>query len=434
MKATIIPADNELTTTTSARLLDRMAKRAVFARLRQLRHGELIIAEQDGTYRFGETNAQFAVSVTVRVRDPRFYSDLAFGGSIGAGEAYMEGLWECDQLTDLVRLLLRNRQVLDGMDGSLSILSTPLHKVFHWLNRNTVSGSRRNIQAHYDIGNDLFSAFLDSTMMYSCGIFETTSATLEQASLAKLDRICRKLALKPGDHVLEIGTGWGGFAIHAAKYYGCRVTTTTISEQQYELARQRIAEAGLEDQISLLKQDYRQLNGKYDKLVSIEMIEAIGHQYFDTFFAKCSALLKPDGLMLLQSITIADQRYDAARRSVDFIQRYIFPGSCIPSISVLAGSAARSSDMCLYNLEDIGPHYALTLQRWRERFFENIQAIRKMGYSNRFARMWEFYLCYCEGGFMERAIGDVQMLFTKPLARRAAVVPALSRDAMVDAT
>jgi cyclopropane-fatty-acyl-phospholipid synthase len=261
---------------------------------------------------------------------------------------------------------------------------------------------------------------LDPTMMYSSGIFEKPSQSLEDASLAKLKIICQKLALKESDHVLEIGTGWGGFAIYAAKNYGCKITTTTISQQQYLLAIERIKAAGLEDKIEVLLSDYRDLTGTFDKLVSIEMIEAIGHQFFDTYFAQCSRLLTPNGMMLLQAITIADQRYASALKSVDFIQRYIFPGSCIPSVTAMLNSITQSTDLRLFDLQDIGPHYATTLAKWRDNFFEHIEAIRAMGYPETFIRMWEFYLCYCEGGFEERALGDVHMLLVKPENRRAA--------------
>jgi cyclopropane-fatty-acyl-phospholipid synthase len=338
----------------------------------------------------------------------------------------MHGHWSCDDLTGMIRLLLQNRAVLDGMDGGLARLTVPLQKLFHWVNRNTRAGSRRNIAAHYDLGNDFFSLWLDPTMMYSSAIFEQPDASLYQASVAKLDRICRKLDLKPGDHVVEIGTGWGGFALHAAANYGCEVTTTTISREQFELASRRVAEAGLDQRVHLLLEDYRDLDGRYDKLVSIEMIEAVGHQYLDTYFEQCSRLLKDDGAMLLQAITIQDQRYSKALKTIDFIKRYIFPGSFIPSVSAISDSVARSTDMKIFHLEDIGPHYATTLRRWRERFFDRIEEVSALGYPEEFIRMWEFYLCYCEGGFLERAIGDVQVMLTKPGCRRDPIVPALS--------
>jgi cyclopropane-fatty-acyl-phospholipid synthase len=329
----------------------------------------------------------------------------------------MQGYWSTDDLTALVRILLHNREVLDGMEIGLARATAPLRKALHWAARNTRRGSRRNISAHYDLGNDFFRLFLDPTMMYSSAVFEHPGMTLEAASIAKLDRICRKLDLHPGDHVMEIGTGWGGFAMHAAANYGCRVTTTTLSRRQHELAHERIAAAGLANRVTLLLEDYRDLSGQYDKLVSIEMIEAVGHQYYDAYFRKCSELLKPDGMMMLQAITIADQRYESARDSVDFIKRYIFPGCCIPSVAALSDSIARASDMRLFHLTDIGPHYATTLRWWRENLFANLDQVRALDYPDEFIRMWEFYLCYCEGGFSERVLGDAQMLLVKPLAR-----------------
>jgi len=294
-------------------------------------------------------------------------------------------------------------------------------KVLHWLNSNTTEGSRKNIAAHYDLGNDMFALFLDPTMMYSSAMFDETTKTLQAASELKLKTICDKLDLKPTDHVVEIGTGWGGFAIYAAQHYGCKVTTTTISKQQYTLAKTRVEAAGLQDCITLLLEDYRHLTGQYDKLVSIEMIEAVGHQFYDTYFAKVSTLLKPNGLALIQAITIADQRYQSAIQSVDFIQRYIFPGSNIPSNTAMLNSITKVSDMRLFDLEDIGPQYATTLRMWRENFFANIQQVRQLGYTEEFIKMWEFYLCYCEGGFEERALGDVHLLLAKPENRRETV-------------
>ncbi len=376
-------------------------------------------------HHYGRRTERCPLGVTVRVHDPRFWSELAFGGSIGAGEAYMQGYWSVNDLTAVVRILLQNRAVLDGMETGLARLTGPLQQALHWFNRNTREGSRRNIAAHYDLGNDFFQLFLDPTMMYSSAIFEHPKQTLEQAQRTRLERICRKLDLQPTDHLLEIGTGWGGMAIHAAQHYGCRVTTTTISRQQYELARERIAAAGLEDRITVLLEDYRDLTGQYDKLVSIEMIEAVGHQFYDTYFRQCGRLLKHDGLMLLQAITIADQRYETARKSVDFIQRHIFPGSTIPSVTAMLDATTRASDLKLAHLEDIGPHYAATLRVWRENLLRNLDAVRALGYPEEFIRMWEFYLSYCEGGFAERALGDVHMLLAKPGNRREALVPAL---------
>jgi len=404
--------------------LDGLATRAVLARLAGIEHGELVLRDGVTEHRYGCASSRYALSATITVHDPRFYSDMAFGGSIGAGEAYMQGWWTVDDLTALVRILLCNRAVLDGMEGGLARLTGPLQKALHWLNRNTREGSRRNIAAHYDLGNDFFRLFLDPTMMYSSAIFKHQGMTLEQAQLSRLDRICRKLELAPGDHLLEIGTGWGSMAMHAAEHFGCRVTTTTISREQHELATERIARAGLAGRITVLREDYRDLSGQFDKLVSIEMIEAVGHHFYDDYFSQCGRLLKDDGLMLLQAITIADQRYEAARRSVDFIQRYIFPGSTIPSVTAMLDSITRASDLRLTHLEDIGPHYATTLRLWRENCERERDAIRALGYPEDFMRMWEFYLCYCEGGFLERAIGDVQMLLAKP-GNRSEVVTQL---------
>ena len=342
-------------------------------------------------------------------------------GSVGAGEAYINGHWSCDDLTALVRILVVNRSTLSGLEGGAARLSRPFFKLFHYLNQNSRSGSARNIAAHYDLGNALYQLMLDETMAYSCGIFEHEESTLLQASQAKFDAACRKLALSPSDHVLEIGTGWGGFALHAAQHYGCRVTTTTISQAQYDYARERIAAAGLQDRICLLLEDYRDLTGRYDKLVSIEMVEAVGAKYVDTYFRQCGALLSPQGAMLLQAITIQDQIYDEALRSVDYIQRYIFPGSFIPSVTALAAAICRASDLKIFHLEDIGPHYARTLAQWRRNFFARLPDVRRLGYPDSFVRLWEFYLCYCEGAFAERQLGDVQMLLTKPRCRRQPV-------------
>ncbi len=421
MKTSTLEARLPIQFTPKPHFLDGIAERALRSRLAGLAHGQLTLIDAGNAERYGRPGGGSDLHATVRVHDPRFYSEIAFGGSIGAGEAYMQGYWSTDDLTALMRILLQNRAVLEGLETGLARFTAPLQKALHWMARNTHGGSRRNIAAHYDLGNDFFALFLDPTMMYSSGVFERADNTLEEASLAKLDRICRKLELKPGDHVLEIGTGWGGFALHAARKYGCRVTTTTISRRQYELAEQRIRAAGLADRITLLLEDYRDLGGQYDKLVSIEMIEAVGHDYYDTYFRKCSGLLKPEGMMLLQGITIADRQYEQARRSVDFIQRHIFPGSCIPSVSALTASISRASDLRLFHLDDIGPHYATTLRRWRDNFFANIDAVKALGYPDSFIRMWDFYLCYCEGGFAERAIGDVQMLLVKPGCRRAAL-------------
>ena len=399
--------------------LEALARRVVRARLESLRDGQIVVSENGRHESFGEVTDDLPLTVHLTINDPRFYSDIAFGGAVGAGESFIQGCWTCDELTTLVRILVKNRDVLLDMDSGTARLTRPLQKLFHWLNRNTRNGSRRNIAAHYDLGNDFYALWLDKRMMYSGAIFEHADMSLEAASVAKLDRICRKLDLSPADHVLEIGTGWGGFAIHAAENYGCRVTTTTISKQQHDYAKDAIAKAGLEDRITLLQSDYRDLEGQYDKLVSIEMIEAVGHEFHDTYFRKCCELVKKDGLMLLQAITIADQHYERAKKTVDFIKRYIFPGGCLTSVTAMSETLTRVTDMRIVDLEDIGPHYATTLRRWHDRFFDNIDQVRSMGFSEEFIRMWHYYLCYCEGGFLERAIGNVQMLMMRPHARPA---------------
>ena len=408
--------------------LDSLVKRKLLSVFERIESGELTIVDGNEVFRFGAATRDFDIKVRVTVHDPRFWGDIGLGGTIGAGESYMQGFWHSDNLTNLIRLFIRNRHVMDDMERGLARLTSPINKLLHALRRNSVTGSRKNISAHYDLGNDMFSLFLDETMMYSCGIFEYPEATMKEASEAKLDRICKKLNLVPEDHVIEIGTGWGGFAIHAAKHYGCRVTTTTISKAQFDFARQRVKAEGLEDRITLLLQDYRKLEGTYDKLVSIEMIEAVGHHFMDTYFDKCSSLLKPDGVMLIQAITIADQRYEEAKRSVDFIQKYIFPGGFIPSVTAMTDSVTRNTDLRLFHLEDIGPHYATTLRHWRQRFFHNIESVRALGYPESFVRMWEYYLCYTEGGFEERAIGNAHLLFTKPQSRHASILPVINAD------
>ena len=410
-------------------IIERFARRAVLARLAGIKRGRIVIEDGDERIEFGQDTANADLRTTIRVLDQRFYSDLALGGSMGAGEAYMAGSWTTDDLTALVQIMIRNREVMEGMDAGLARLGSPARRLLHYFNRNTRAGSLRNIAAHYDLGNDFFELILDRTLMYSCAIFSRPDATLEEAATAKVDRICRKLDLRANDHLLEIGTGWGGFAIHAARNYGCRVTTTTISRAQHDYAVKKIAEQNLADRITVLFKDYRDLAGdlvgKFDKAVSIEMIEAVGHQFLDSYFRKCGELLKPDGIMLLQAITIADQYYESAVRRVDFIKKYIFPGSFIPSVTALCNSITRSSDLRLFHLEDLTPNYAETLKNWRMRMFANIERVRSLGYPEEFIRMWEFYLCYCEGGFRERYIGDVQMLLTKPECRIAPILPPL---------
>lgn len=417
MRHLSIASEDFLAETPKPSRLDRLARRAVMHRLSVIEYGRLTVIDGDTLHHFGDTAAELTATITIT--DRRFYSDVAFGGTIGGGEAYIRGYWHTECVTDVVRIFAKNRHVLENMESGIARLTRPLQKLLHRFNQNTRSGSRRNISAHYDLGNDFFELWLDSRMQYSAAIFEEPDVGLDAAQVAKLDRICRKLRLEKDDHLLEIGTGWGGLAVHAARHYGCKVTTTTISEEQYDYARHRISEEGLENRITLKMSDYRDLEGTYDKLVSVEMLEAVGHEYHATFFRKCCELLKPAGLMVLQTITIADQRYDKSKRSVDFIQRYIFPGGCLPSVTSMNQTMTEHTDLRVTHTEDIGPHYATTLRHWHDRMFERIDEVRKLGYSNEFIRMWQYYLCYCEGGFLERVIGNVQFIAIRPLNRHA---------------
>jgi cyclopropane-fatty-acyl-phospholipid synthase len=400
---------------------DRFLRQQLLGQLSQLRHGRLLLSDDGEQLEFGDAAAD--LQIHMEILGPAFYRAVATNGSVGAGEAYMDGLWRCDNLVGLVQLLVRNRDMLDGMESGLARLGGMAMRGWHALRRNTRDGSRRNIAAHYDLGNDFFSLFLSSDLMYSSAIWTDESDTLEIASTRKLERICRKLDLKPTDRMIEIGTGWGGFALYAAQHYGCHVTTTTISREQHALASEHVTAAGLSDRVSLLLKDYRDLEGQYDKLVSIEMVEAIGAPYLDVYFEKLGSLLKPDGLALLQAITIEDHRYAQALTSVDFIKRHVFPGSFIPSINALLAAKTRSSDLALTQLEDFGHSYALTLKAWRERFMAHLPQVRAQGFDERFIRMWEFYLAYCEGGFRERSIGVAHLLLAKPGNRRAALLP-----------
>ncbi|MGB3462858.1 MAG: cyclopropane-fatty-acyl-phospholipid synthase family protein [Rhodanobacter lindaniclasticus] len=404
--------------------LDRFLRRQLLDRMRGLRHGRLVLSDACGTIELGEpTGAQPTLQIHLQVLDPGFYRAVARHGSVGTGESYMDGQWRCDNLVGLIQLLVRNRDLLDGMESGLARVGGVAMRLWHALRRNTRDGSRRNIAAHYDLGNDFFSLFLSADLMYSSAIWSDPADTLETASARKLERICRQLDLQPTDRVIEIGTGWGGFALYAAQHYGCHVTTTTISREQHALASRRVAEAGMKGYVTLLLEDYRDLEGQYDKLVSIEMVEAIGAPYLDVYFGKLGSLLKPDGLALVQAITIEDHRYAQALKSVDFIKRHVFPGSFIPSISALLAAKTRASDLGLIRLEDFGGSYAQTLEAWRERFMAHLPQVRAQGFDERFVRLWEFYLAYCEGGFRERSIGVAHLLMAKPGHRPAASSP-----------
>lgn len=397
----------------SETLVDR-CRQGVAEQLDQLRDGQLELHENGSRWVCGEVGSLHA---ELTIDDASAWVDIALGGSIGAAESYMDGHWHSRDLTSLIQLFARNLDALDRIESKQRWWNQATRKLAHWWYDNSRQGAKRNIARHYDLGNDMFKLWLDPLMMYSSAIYPHTNASLEQAAEYKLRRIAEKLKIKATDQVLEIGTGWGGLSIFLARNYGCHVTTTTISREQYDEAKARIEALGFQDKITLLLQDYRELQGQFDKLVSIEMIEAVGLKYLPEYFRKCSSLLKPDGAFLLQSITIADQRYDYAASNVDFIQKYIFPGGALPSNSRIAECLRDDTDMMLMHHEDIGQHYARTLRDWRQRFLSNKEAILAQGYDQRFLRMWEYYLCYCEGGFLERTISCAQLLMHKPRCR-----------------
>jgi cyclopropane-fatty-acyl-phospholipid synthase len=370
----------------------------------------------DGAWRraFGPADAR--LRATVHVNDREFWRALA-RGSTPLAECYAADGWDCDDLVSLVRIGARQLPRVDVLRRPFTPLRNALTRIPH----NTRDGARRAIAAHYDLGNDMFRLFLDETMTYSCAVWEAPDMTLAEAQEAKLDRVCRKLELTPDDHVIEIGTGWGSFALHAAGRYGCRVTTTTISEEQYALAVERVREAGLDDRVTVLFEDYRDLRGSFSKLASIEMIEAVGWQYFDAFFSSCSRLLEPDGLMLLQAIVVDDRAFEIEKASRGFVTDLIFPAGCLPSVEVISRSTARATDMRMLDLEDITADYPRTLREWRQNFVRNADRAAELGYDRRFRRLWDLYLCWCEGGFLERRIGDVQVLLAKPAYRGSPV-------------
>ncbi|HEX6459604.1 MAG TPA: cyclopropane-fatty-acyl-phospholipid synthase family protein [Thermoleophilaceae bacterium] len=386
---------------------------AIGAMLGRMRVGSVEIVENGTRRRFGHGEP----SATVHVRSPRVWAAL-LRGSRGLAESYADGLWDSPDPADVVRLCALNIEPYDRLRARLAPLRAPLNYLRGNSRRNTRDRARQAISAHYDLGNDLFELMLDPTMTYSCGFFESPETSLEEASLAKLDRVCRKLRLEPEDHVLEIGTGWGSFALHAAAEYGCRVTTTTLSREQYEYAERAVHDAGLDDRVTLLLEDYRDLRGHFDKLVSIEMIEAVGWREFGTFFERCSRLLEPDGTMLLQAITIDDRAYDVEKHSSTFIRDLIFPEGCLPSVEVISSEVAANTDLRLIGLEDISAHYVPTLRAWRANLEQAADELSRRGYDERFQRLWRFYLAYCEAGFAERRIRDVQVLLAKPRFRR----------------
>ena len=387
-----------------------LARRVMLAALARIRSGRLELVEGGRTFAFGPAGSR--LRARIEVRDPRAYA-WALRGSTGLGESYVDGLWATDDPVSAARIACRNLESLDLARQRLQPLIGPVQRAFQLVPRNTREGARKNISAHYDLGNDLFEAFLDERLIYSAAVFADPDDTLEQAQLQKLERICAALDLGPHDHLLEIGTGWGGLAIHAAATRGCRVTTTTISQEQYGYARERVAEAGLSGRVEILLRDYRDLDGVYDKLVSIEMIEAVGWQYFDEFFAACSRLTAPGGAFFLQAIVIGDDAYEAEKTAPSFANKHIFPGGCLPSQRLIT-ELGREHGIAVADCDEISDDYAATLAIWRERFNDAAPALRAGGYDKRFARLWNFYLAFSEGGFRERRIRDLQLILAKP--------------------
>jgi len=392
------------------------AKAGVICALKKLEVGRLVLEDSGETTVYGDTSENCSLVAKISVHNIQAYREVLTRGTVGSGESYMLGYWTTPDLLKVIRIMVANMQVIDYLDNNTSLKSRFSDMLLYIANINSKKGSRRNISAHYDLSNELFELFLDKNMMYSAAIFADEKFTLEQASDYKVDQVCKKLGLTANDHLLEIGTGWGGLALHAAKHYGCRVTTTTLSQQQREYAIKRVKEAGLSDRVEVLLEDYRDLTGTYDKLVSIEMIEAVGHRFYQSYFEQCNRLLKPEGLMLIQAITLPDQRYERAKNAIDFIQKYIFPGGCLPSNAVIAKHVALHTTMQIVNLQDISLDYAKTLNAWRQRFFARRDAVHELGFDQQFIRMWEFYLCYCEGGFLERVISTVRIVLAKPQA------------------
>lgn len=411
----LAPSKQVNTTTNRPGIRDRIARRLLTRVLSRLRFGRMSLRDGNQQFHAGVDSSELRAELTVH--RPRFYRRAVFGGSLVAAESYLDGDWSCDDLTALLRIFGQNLELSSQLDRGLPKIAKSLARLAHLARSNSRTGAKQNIHEHYDLSNEFFALFLDPRMMYSCAYFENDQATLEEASTAKLEKVCRKLQLSSRDHVVEIGTGWGGFAEYAARNFGCRVTTTTISRKQHSHASQRIRSAGLSDRVGVLLKDYRDLEGRFDKLVSIEMIEAVGHKFLGTFFRQCGKLLRDDGLMLIQGITMPEQRFRRYLRSVDFIQKYVFPGGCLTSQMAMANAAARTTDLRVTHAEDLSAHYAETLRHWRRRFFDRIDDVKQLGFSDRFIRLWEYYLCYCEAGFHERLTGLAQITFAKPQYR-----------------
>ncbi|MGC2184292.1 MAG: cyclopropane-fatty-acyl-phospholipid synthase family protein [Terriglobales bacterium] len=395
----------------ASRLVTKLAKKTFLKTLAGLRVGYLEVVCPEDTYCFGQL--QDPLHAVLAVHDDRFFLRALLAGDVGVGEAYMDGDWSTPDLVAVVRLAVRNLDQLDNSNRFFTAFRRIADLLAHRRNRNTQSGSRRNIAYHYDLSNEFYRLFLDRNLTYSCAYYDSVDNTLEQAQIGKFDRICRKLQLSPRDHILEIGTGWGGFAAYVAETYGCRVTTTTISRQQHDYARGVFSRSTAGERIQLLFEDYRNLRGQYDKIVSIEMFEAVGYEHYDDYFGACDRLLKPNGSMVLQTITMLEAKYQQYRKQSDWIKKHIFPGAELASVVEIQRSLARKSRMQLFHLEDIGMHYALTLNEWRRRFLEHLDDVQQLGFEERFVRMWDYYLAYCEGAFRERYISDVQLVLSK---------------------
>ena len=395
--------------------LSSIFKKGVMNKFKHLQYGSIKILEGDEVLSFGDPGSNDKVTVTIHSNE--FYVFLGSGGVTGVAEAYMAGYWTADNLVLLLQIVLKNKKILLSLDSGFAKLINPINKLIHWSKQNTLKGSKQNILAHYDLSNDFYKLWLDSTMTYSCGYFNNDSVSLEQASIEKIDRICRKLKLNENDHILEIGTGWGSFSLYAAKQYGCTIDTVTISDAQYEYASRKIESSGLGSKINIFNKDYRKIEGQYDKIVSIEMIEAVGHQFIPQYFSKISSLLKEDGLLVIQGITYNDQNFEQYKNSVDFIKKYIFPGSCLISVAQISDVIKEYTDLAIVDMEDITKHYAETLNRWKVNFMKVTPEVKRMGFSEAFIKMWEFYFVFCEAGFLERNIGDIQLVFSKSGAR-----------------
>ncbi len=393
--------------------LSSFFKKNILSKFSELEYGYMEIIDNDKSIKVGSISSELKCTITIKNND--FYVFLGSGGLLGASEAYAAGLWECNDLVSLTQIMVRNQKLMSNLDSGFAKFLIPINKLIHYTKRNTILGSKKNILAHYDLGNDFYELWLDKTMTYSCGFFENDSTTLYDASVQKLDMICKKLKLNKEDSVLEIGTGWGSFSIHAASTYGCKVTTTTISDSQFEYASNKIKKLKLDHLITIEKKDYRLLEGTYDKIASIEMIEAVGHKNVPVLFKKISSLLKTGGLFAMQGITYNDQKFDTYKNSVDFINKYIFPGSCLISIAQISETVKNSTNLDFIGLEDITSHYAKTLNIWRNNFLNKTKEVKDLGFPDSFIRLWEFYFTYCEAGFLEKNIGDYQFVFSKQM-------------------